>query len=102
MIARVVLREFAKNSRIFAAFAPGANRAPQFFPLVNQRFGTLLAFARLMRPSTKGTLHETDTWNIAGRRSWLSDDALDFSSPRSTNSVGNISAKGAFEFLEAY
>jgi hypothetical protein len=31
MIAPVVLREFAKNSRIFAAFAPGANRAPQFF-----------------------------------------------------------------------
>ena len=26
-----VIREFAKNSRIFAAFAPGANRAPQFF-----------------------------------------------------------------------
>ena len=25
------LREFAKNSRIFAAFTPGANRAPQFF-----------------------------------------------------------------------
>ena len=25
------LREFARNSRIFAAFAPGANRAPQFF-----------------------------------------------------------------------
>jgi len=25
------LREFAENSRIFAAFAPGANRAPQFF-----------------------------------------------------------------------
>jgi len=24
-------REFTKNSRIFAAFAPGANRAPQFF-----------------------------------------------------------------------
>jgi hypothetical protein len=31
MIAWVVLREFVKNSRIFAAFAPGANRAPQFF-----------------------------------------------------------------------
>ena len=41
MIARVVkfrdegsrlhLREFAKNSRIFVAFVPGANRAPQFF-----------------------------------------------------------------------
>ena len=24
-------REFARNSRIFAAFAPDANRAPQFF-----------------------------------------------------------------------
>jgi len=37
MIARVVkyhsipLRESAKNSRIFAAFAVGGNRAPQFF-----------------------------------------------------------------------
>jgi len=31
MIRGLSLREFAKNSRIFAAFAPGANRAPQFF-----------------------------------------------------------------------
>jgi hypothetical protein len=37
MIARVVKyhsiarREFVKNSRVFAAFARGANRAPQFF-----------------------------------------------------------------------
>ena len=29
--SRLHLREFAKNSRILAAFAPGANRAPQFF-----------------------------------------------------------------------
>jgi hypothetical protein len=29
--SRLHLREFAKNSRVFAAFAPGANRAPQFF-----------------------------------------------------------------------
>ena len=29
--SRLHLREFAKNSRIPAAFAPGANRAPQFF-----------------------------------------------------------------------
>ena len=28
---RLHLREFAKNSRVSAAFAPGANRAPQFF-----------------------------------------------------------------------
>ena len=29
--SRLHLREFAKNSRISAAFATGANRAPQFF-----------------------------------------------------------------------
>jgi hypothetical protein len=29
--SRLHLREFAKNSRIFAVFAPGPNRAPQFF-----------------------------------------------------------------------
>jgi len=31
MIAGSTLREFTKNSRTFAAFAPGKNRAPQFF-----------------------------------------------------------------------
>ena len=31
MRSRLHLREFAKNSRIFAAFARGENRAPQFF-----------------------------------------------------------------------
>jgi len=31
MIAPVVLREFVKNSRSFAAFAPAAIRAPQLF-----------------------------------------------------------------------
>jgi len=29
--SRLHLREFVEDSRIFAAFAPGANRAPQFF-----------------------------------------------------------------------
>ena len=42
--SRLRLREFAKNSRIFAAFAPGANRAPQFFSLVNRVLRTPLAF----------------------------------------------------------
>jgi hypothetical protein len=31
MRSRLHLREFAEDSRIFAVFAPGANRAPQFF-----------------------------------------------------------------------
>ena len=44
MIAGSSLREFVKDSRIFAAFAPGANRAPQFSSLVSQLFRTLLAF----------------------------------------------------------
>ena len=35
------LREFAKNSRIFAAFAAGANRAPQFFFPRKSAFGNL-------------------------------------------------------------
>ena len=42
------LREFAKNSRIFAAFPPGANRAPQFSSLVDRSFTTALAFDKLM------------------------------------------------------
>ncbi len=45
---RLHLREFAKNSRIFAAFAPGANRAPQFSFLVDRSFTTALAFDKLM------------------------------------------------------
>src|SRR2546423_6827155 len=53
-----------------------------------------------MPPLAKGiSTHETDTRNIAGRRSWLSNDAVDCSSARSTNSVRDISSKGAFEFL---
>src|SRR6266850_4258284 len=44
MIAGSSLREFVKDSRISAAFAPGANRAPQFSSLVSQLFRTLLAF----------------------------------------------------------
>jgi hypothetical protein len=31
LLSPLHLREFVKNSRIFAAFVPGANRAPQFF-----------------------------------------------------------------------
>src|SRR6266705_2224693 len=45
--------------------------------------------------------HETDTWNIARRRSCISNDALDARDARSGNSVGHIFAKGAFEFLRS-
>src|SRR2546430_10538908 len=99
--SRLHLREFAKDSRFFAPFAPGANRAPQFFSLVNRVLRTPLAFGKLMPRLTKGVhqSHETDTWNIAGRRSWISNDALDPCTARPRNSVRDISAEGAFQFL---
>src|SRR5260370_22097681 len=52
--SRLHLREFAKNSRSFAAFAPGANRAPQFFFLANRVLRALLAFDVLILRPTKG------------------------------------------------
>ena len=52
--SRLHLREFARNSRIFAAFAPGANRAPQFSSLVNQLLRPRLARDELIPLSTKG------------------------------------------------
>jgi hypothetical protein len=59
MITRVpvwalILREFAKNLRILAAFAPGANRAPQFFfpPKSDSQNSTGIRCADT--PSTKG------------------------------------------------
>src|SRR2546430_235460 len=90
------LREFVRNSRIFAAFAPGANRAPQFSSLVDQLLRPRLARDELIDCQRKEShqVYETDTRDIARRRSWVSDDALDFSSACSTNSVGDISSKG--------
>ena len=52
--SRLHLREFAKNSRIFAAFAPGVNRAPQFSSLVDQLLRPRLARDELIPLSTKG------------------------------------------------
>ena len=49
------LREFVKNSRIFAVFAVGANRGPQFSFPRNQLVGPRLARDELIPPSTKET-----------------------------------------------
>ncbi len=93
------IREFLPRLR------PAANRAPQFFSLVNRVLRTPLAFDMLMPPSTKGDhqAHETDTWNIAGRRSWVSDDALDSGFARSTNVSRRYQRRKALSnFCEAY
>src|SRR6266550_4186518 len=52
--SRLDPREFAKSSRIFAAFAPGANRAPQFSSLADQLLRPRLACDELIPLSTKG------------------------------------------------
>ena len=59
----------------------------------------------LMPPTTKGiSTHETDTWNIAGRRTWVSDDALAWASnivKRAWQQLQNaFEAEGKAEWLE--
>src|SRR5206468_57188 len=51
---RLHLREFAKDSRIFAAFAPGANRAPQFFFPRKSNSQNSTGIRCADTPSTKG------------------------------------------------
>src|SRR5205823_13538734 len=100
MIARVVLRELAKNSRILAAFASGANRALQFFSLVNRVLRPPLAFDVLILRQRKAIQdYETDTWNIAGGRSGVSIDALDSGLARSTVRSNGNRKRSAFRFL---
>jgi hypothetical protein len=48
MIRGSTLREFAKNSRIFKAFAPTETTVAQFSSLVDRSFRTALAFDKLM------------------------------------------------------
>jgi hypothetical protein len=52
--SRLHLREFAKNSRIFAAFAPGANRAPQSFFARKSGSQNSTGIRCADTPSTKG------------------------------------------------
>jgi hypothetical protein len=52
--ALLSLREFAKNSRIFAAFAPGANRASQYFFLRKSGSQNSTGIRCADTPSTKG------------------------------------------------
>ena len=52
--SRLHLREFAKNSRILAAFAPGANRAPQFFFPRKSGSQNSTGIRCAITPSTKG------------------------------------------------
>src|SRR4051812_10160869 len=95
MIRGFSLREFVR----IREFLPRLRRAQMalhsFFHRVDRGLRTPPAFDMRRRPPMKGiSTHETDTWNITGRRSWVSDDALDSNSPRSTNSVGSFVAKG--------
>ena len=64
------------NSRRIREFLPRLRPAQievhNFSSLVNQRFGTLLAFDMRMPQPMKGiSTHESYTRNITGRRSWV-------------------------------
>jgi hypothetical protein len=54
MIARADLREFAKNSRIFVAFVPSANRAPEYFFVRKSGSQNSTGIRRADTPSAKG------------------------------------------------
>jgi hypothetical protein len=54
MIARVVLREFAKNSRFLPRLRPAQIARHKFFSLVDQLLRTPLAFDMQMTTLTKG------------------------------------------------
>jgi hypothetical protein len=78
MIRGSSLREFAKNSRVFAAFAPAEIGLSSFSSLVEPLLTTPLAFDLLIPSQRKATpSYETDTWNIAGGRSGVSINTLD-------------------------
>ena len=102
----MMARSIFVNSRRIREFLPRLRTAQielhSFSSLVNRVLRTPLAFDVLILRQRKAIQdYETDTWNIARRRSWVSDDALDPGSARSTNSVGDISSKCAFEFLRS-
>jgi hypothetical protein len=100
--SRLHLREFAKTSRIFAAFAPGASRAPQFFFHRKSGSQNSTGIRCADTPSTKGDQdYETDTRNIAGGRSGVSIDALDSGFARSTVRSNGNSKRSAFRFLRS-
>src|SRR6266404_1900556 len=51
--SRLHLREFAKDSRSFAVFAPGANRAPEFFSPRKSAFRNLAGIRYANAPNER-------------------------------------------------
>ena len=96
-----------KSSRIreeFAsfcsAFATTQIRSASFSSLVDRLLRTPLAFDVLILRQRKAIQdYETDTRNIAGRRSCVSNDALDSGLARSTVRSNGNSKRSAFRFL---
>ena len=65
------LHEFAENSRIFSYLPRRKPGSCNFFSLVERPVRPLLASSKLrLSFKNEGKLYETDTWNIAERRSW--------------------------------
>jgi hypothetical protein len=98
--SRLHIREFAKNSRVVAAFVPGANRGPQFSSLADQLVGSRLARDELILRQRKAIQdYETITWNITGGRCGISSNTLDSGLARTTVRSNGNRKRSAFRFL---
>jgi hypothetical protein len=95
------------NSGFAANTCPAFSKDSSFIieighKIVNQVLRTTLAFVMRMLPPMKGiSTHETDTWNIAGRRSWISNDTVDGAACQ-RNQSATSAQKALSNFCEAY
>src|SRR6266550_5378669 len=96
---------FANSRRIrefLLRLRPAQIELHNFSSLVNRVLRTPLAFDVLILRQRKAIQdYETDTRNIAGRRSGVSSDALDSGLARSTVRSNGNSKRSAFQFLRS-
>jgi hypothetical protein len=94
---------FTVYSQTSGGHTSADNLPLHFSSLVDQLLTTLLAFDKLMPcVNERNQVYETDTRNIAERRSGVSSYALDFSSIRRADRSDRNSYKSARYFCEAY
>ena len=98
MIAQVVLRDSRRIREFLPRLRPAQIELHNFSSLVNRVLKSTLAFVMRMLPAMKG-IHETNIWNIAGRRSLISNDTLDRGAASRRNPIRYIGPEGALQFL---
>src|SRR5882757_4463820 len=87
------IREFLQRSR-----QPKSGRL-YFSSIVDPLFPALLAFDVLILRQRKAIqIYESDTWNVARGRSWVSSNSLDLDLARWTGRSNGNSKRSAFRF----